>query len=75
MSKAVPTDRGTVAANGAAARAFAGVLKMSPSTIPSPMRFQLVVDGDVVAEAPTRAELERAARRCASYERVSIQPR
>jgi hypothetical protein len=38
----------------------------------TPARFQLVVDGDVVAEAATRAELERAARRCSGYERVAI---
>jgi hypothetical protein len=41
-------------------------------TTVSPIRFQLVVDGDVVAEAATRAELERAARRCSGYERVAI---
>ena len=45
---------------------------MSPITLPRPLRFQLVVDVDVVAEAATRDELERAARRCAGYERVSI---
>ena len=36
---------------------------MRTSTSTAPTRFQLVVDGDVVAEAATRAELERAARR------------
>ena len=41
-------------------------------TASTPIRFELVVDGDVVAEAPTRAELERAARRCSGYERVAI---
>jgi hypothetical protein len=45
---------------------------MSPSTLSRPLRFQLVVDGDVVAEASTPAELEHAARRCAGYERVAI---
>ncbi len=45
---------------------------MRTSTSTAPTRFQLVVDGDVVAEAATRAELERAARRCARYERVAI---
>jgi hypothetical protein len=45
---------------------------MHTVTSTAPARFQLVVDGDVVAEAETRAELEPAARRCAGYERVAI---
>jgi hypothetical protein len=45
---------------------------MRTSSSTTPARFQLVVDGDVVAEAPTRAELEPAARRCRGYERVAI---
>jgi hypothetical protein len=45
---------------------------MRTLTDTAPARFQLVVDGDVVAEAATRAELEPAARRCAAYERVAI---
>ena len=45
---------------------------MRTATSTAPARFQLVVDGDVVAEAATRAELEPAARRCAGYERVTI---
>jgi hypothetical protein len=60
------------AAFRSAAIASAGALPMRTTTSTSPTRFQLVVDGDVVAEASTRAELEPAARRCRSYERVAI---
>jgi hypothetical protein len=70
MAKAASPDSGRVAAFLAAATASAGARQMRTAT--APIRFQLVVDGDVVAEAATRVELEHAARRCSSYERVAI---